>query len=82
MMTRPSFDIVSLLPLASLFFIIGDLYFAYNDHTCTRSWVVESNFGIGLGTWLKVSGYTSILFIVFTLVNVFLMFCAPILLIL
>lgn len=80
-MIRPAYDTSSLCFFTILLFVIGDLYFAYYDTTCTTSWVVKANVGFGLGTWLKVSGFTSLLFILFPIASCFLMYCIPPLLI-
>ena len=80
-MIRPAYDTSTLCFFTILIFVIGDLYFAYNDHTCTTSWVVNAKVGFGLGTWLKVSGYTSFLFILFPIASFVLASCIPPLLI-
>lgn len=49
--------------LTAVIFTIADLYFAYTDFSCTHSWISYSKFGFGLGTWLKVSGFTSLFFL-------------------
>lgn len=55
--------------LTAIIFTIGDLYFAYNDYTCTFSWITQTKLGINLGTWLKVSGFTSLLFMVIPIIG-------------
>ena len=60
----PTISYSNLCLLTSIFFIIGDLYFGYYDHTCTHSWVPQVKLGISLGTWLRVSGWTSLLFLI------------------
>lgn len=54
----------NLLLFTSIIFTVADLYFGYNDFSCTNSWVTQAKLGFGLGTWLRVSGYTSLLFLV------------------
>lgn len=53
-------------------FIIGDLYFGYKDYSCTRLPIENTKIGFGLSTWLKVSGWTSVAFIILPIVNYFL----------
>lgn len=64
-----------------LLFVLGDLYFGYRDQSCTSSGIINTKIGFGLGTWLKVSGYTSLLFLLFPILRYCLAFCAPPLLI-
>lgn len=59
-----------------IIFVIGDLYFAYNDYSCTNLWVTNTKIGFGLGTWLKVSGYTNLLFLIFPAIRYILAGCS------
>ena len=71
-MIRPTITYSNLCFLTMLIFAIADLWFAYNDFSCTTSWIVNAKLGFGLGTWLKVSGYTNIIFLLFPLIGFFL----------
>ena len=79
-MLRPSVSYVNLLFFTMLVFAIGDLYFAYTDLSCTHAWITNTKLGFGLGTWLKVSGYTNILFLLFPVLSFFLANCSQTLL--
>jgi hypothetical protein len=80
-MIRPAFSLGNLYLYTILIFVIGDLYFAHNDHTCTNVWISNTNLGMRLGTWLKISGWTNFLFILFPIASICLAYCAPFLLI-
>lgn len=41
-------------------FIIGDLYFAHNDHTCVNLQLKNKYISITLGQWLVTNAYISI----------------------
>jgi hypothetical protein len=55
-----------------LFFAIADLYFAYQAEPCTYAWISNTKLGFGLGTWLKVSGYTNLVFLLLPILSFFL----------
>jgi hypothetical protein len=41
-------------------FIVCDLYYAYNNNSCTHISIKNYNIGINLATWLKVDGYINL----------------------
>lgn len=71
----------NLILLTMIPFIIGDLYFSYKDMSCTHNPITNAKISFNLDTWLKISGYTNLAFVLFPVVSFFLSACAPSLLI-
>ena len=70
-MIRPTITYSNLCFLTMLIFAIADLWFAYNDYSCTLL-IPNLKLGFGLGTWLKVSGYTNLIFLLVPIIGFFL----------
>lgn len=77
---RPNPNFSNLILLTMIPFIIGDLYFAYKDFSCTHQPIVNTKIVFELDTWLKISGYTNLAYVLFPLFGYFLPSCAPALL--
>lgn len=71
-MIRPSITYSNICFFTMLIFAVADLYFAYNDYSCTNAWITNTKLGFGLGTWLKISGYTNLIFLLFPIIGFFL----------
>lgn len=54
---------VNYLTLAMIPFILLDLYYGYNEQTCTDLMIRNTSISFPMRTWLKVSGFTSMLVI-------------------
>ena len=76
-MVQPRVSFSSFIFFAVLLFIIGDLYFAYTDKSCTNTTITNTKIGFSLGTWLKISGYTNLLFLLVPIVGFYLVLCSP-----
>lgn len=79
---KPVSNYSNLILLTMLPFVAGDLYFAYKDFSCTHQPIANTNIVFGLATWLKVSGYTNLAYVLFPLLSFFLASCAQSLLML
>ena len=76
-MIRPAVQSSSLLFFTMLLFVAGDLYFAHTDNSCAHSSIVNTKIGFTLATWLKISGYTNLLFLLFPVVRYCIASCSP-----
>lgn len=65
--TYPNLILFTMVPL-----IIGDLYFAYKDYSCSHLPIENYHIGFDLSTWLKVSGWTNLAFVILPIVSYFL----------
>lgn len=65
--TYPNLILFTMLPL-----IVGDLYFAYKDYSCSHLPIENVKLGFDLSTWLKISGWTNLAFIILPIINYFL----------
>lgn len=52
---------VNYITLAMIPFILLDLYYGYNEHTCSDLMISNTSISFPMRTWLKVSGYTNLL---------------------
>lgn len=77
---RPTSNYSNLILLTMIPFIIGDLYFAYKDFSCTHDLISNTKISFDLSVWLKISGFTNLAFVLFPLMGLFLANCAPALL--
>lgn len=76
-MIRPAVTYSNFLLLAMLLFVIGDLYFASTDKSCIHSKIINTKVGFGLDSWLRISGYTGLIFLIFPLVSCYLVNLSP-----
>jgi hypothetical protein len=68
-MIRPTISYSNILLFSMIAFVIADLYFGYSSHTCIHSEIANAKVGFGLDKWLKVSGFTGIVFLLFPIVS-------------
>lgn len=73
---KPASNYSNLILLTMVPFIIGDLYFAYKDFSCTHQTIANTKIVFDLSTWLTVSGYTNLAFVLFPILGFFLASCA------
>lgn len=66
-MIRPIVKYTNACLLLVVVFIIGDLYFGYNDRTCTNAAITNINLSFGLGTWLKISAFTNLILFILSI---------------
>ena len=62
----------NLILLTMIPFIVGDLYFAYRDYSCSHLPIENTHIAIDLGAWLKVSGYTNLAYIILPILSYYL----------
>jgi hypothetical protein len=58
-------------------FIIADLYYAYHEETCGLTKIANTSIFFPIRTWLKVSGYTSLLLLALPLMSFLVPTCGP-----
>ena len=73
---KPTSNYSNLILLTMIPFIIGDIWFAYRDHSCAHQPITNTKIAFELDTWLKVSGYTNLVFVLFPVLSFFLTSCA------
>jgi|JI6StandDraft_1071083.scaffolds.fasta_scaffold19299_3 hypothetical protein len=72
-MNSTNFILLSFIP-----FIIADLYYAYNEETCGLTPIVNTSINFPIRTWLKVSGYTSLMLLLLPILSLLVPICGSI----